>query len=138
MAVDLTGGLRICRQVIKDRFAIEHLGMTPLCSVLIEVWLLDLRLRQFVRYFVGIENLSQHFPHPAHVNRDRTINRFIVVKAADQRLDVAVKDQADKLRSLLIVGEPLLPPVMSLVATKLNGVFRLTAAFRSIQRCGKT
>src|SRR5256885_8649005 len=38
---------------------------------------------------------------------------------------------------LLIVGEPELPPMMSLVETKLNGVFRFTEFFRSHQRCGR-
>src|SRR6266404_9739301 len=38
---------------------------------------------------------------------------------------------------LLIVGEPELPPMMSSVETKLNGVFRSTADFFSSQRGGK-
>jgi hypothetical protein len=36
--------------------------------------------------------------------------------------------------SLLKVGEPELPPVMSLVVTKLKGVFRSSFDFRSVQR----
>src|SRR5437867_7945862 len=38
---------------------------------------------------------------------------------------------------LLIVGEPELPPMMSSVETKLNGVLKLIAGFFSIQRGGR-
>ncbi len=38
---------------------------------------------------------------------------------------------------LLIVGEPLLPPMMSLVETKLNGVRRLTHGRLLVQRGGR-
>src|SRR5882672_539320 len=39
--------------------------------------------------------------------------------------------------SLLMVGEPELPPMMSLVETKLNWAFRLTVDFFSIHLGGR-
>src|SRR3989440_10532745 len=56
-----------------------------------------LLFRQFIRDFVCTKDLAQHFPHRAHVDRDRPVDRFVVDKITDQRLNVAVEDQADQL-----------------------------------------
>ena len=56
----------------------------------------------------------------------------------DERLDVAIEDQADNFRVLLTTGLPELPPMMSAVHTKLNGVLKSILSFRSTHRGGRS
>ena len=61
----------------------------------------------------------------------------VVDEIPRQRLDVAVEDEAhDLARADSTTGEPLLPPTMSLVVTKLKGVAGSSCALRSSQRAG--
>src|SRR6266496_5996974 len=62
-----------------------------------------LLFRHFIRDFVRTENLPQHFPHRAHVDRNCPVDGFVVDKITDQRLNVAVEDQANQL-SVLVDG----------------------------------
>src|SRR5204863_6583776 len=59
-----------------------------------------LRLRlpgQLGDEFGGVEHLAHDFEHAARVNRDGAVDRLVVDEVADERLYVAVEDEADQL-----------------------------------------
>src|SRR5215211_3795430 len=59
---------------------------------------------QFVGDFFGVEDLAEDFEDAAGVYGDGAVDRFVVVEVADERLDVAVEDQADQLAVLVDGG----------------------------------
>src|SRR5205085_12594660 len=59
------------------------------------------RACQLVGEFVRAKHLAHDFEHAARVNRDGAVDRLVVDEVADERLDVAVKDEAHKFALLV-------------------------------------
>jgi len=91
---------------------------------------------QLPRQFLRVIELPQRFQHAARMDRDVPGLFVGVDEVAHQTVAVAVEVNADQIAGAVQHGLPLLPPIVSAVETKLNGVCGSSWSFAFSQRSG--